>query len=210
MCLFPRAIHTLSITSRIGFCVFAGTALPKYTRQIGDSLWGSWHRRAAFLHSVGGPLEFAEWGRERGRGRRGYCSRSPFVRGNTGLEDATVRPVTEPASRESAVFHCKVSAVTFWLRGSCEEGGKCTDSNIWKTLTRLSVANIMNDVSRPIIFDCTPLDPYCRCCSTLASLCDSQSTCAPDCAWWNAIHKQSKIVPPQPWQHLQREVQEVM
>lgn len=119
------------------------------------------------------------------RGRWGCCSRAqcrpPFVRGNTELEDTTVRPVTGPVSRESVVFHCKVSAVTFWLRGSCEEGGKCTDFNIWKTFTHLFVANIMNNVSCPIIFDCTP-DPYCRCCSRLASLCDSQSTCAPDCA----------------------------
>lgn len=69
MCLFPCAIHTLSITSRIGFFVFAGTSLPKYTRQIGDSLWGSSHWRAAFLQSVGGPLEFAEWERAKVRER---------------------------------------------------------------------------------------------------------------------------------------------
>lgn len=142
MCLFPRAIHTLSITSRIGFFVFAGTSLPKYTRQIGDSLWGSWHRRAAFLQSVGGPLEFAEWERERwGCFSRAQC-RPLFVHGNMELKDTTVRPVTDPVSRESVVVHCKVSAVTFWLWGSCEEGGKCTDFwEIWKTSTHLFFAN---------------------------------------------------------------------
>lgn len=109
-------------------------------------------------------------GRERETGLLLACTMQtpPFVPENMGLEDTTARAVTDPVSRESVVFLRKASVIMYWLWDSCEEGGKCPDFTIWNASIHLFLANIMNNMSRSIIFDCV-LHPYCRCCAALST-----------------------------------------